>query len=451
MRRAPGRAGPTWAAAAPRTAPHPFASSAAPATAGEPGSASALAADLWSVLPRAPLSPRTGQAAVWTGRLLLVWGGSANSHDSEGLSPALADGAAYDPASRTWSALPKSPLAARSGASAIWDGHEAIFWGGRRGDTAEGGYLSDGAAYNPAAGTWRALPPSPLSGSEGQDLIWSGQEVLAVVGPVPGLVPPFEAAAYDPATNSWQGLPRVPSVASLVSTGTGKGAAGKGAAGKGATVTPVGVTATWTGARLLVWAVYTATTRSSSGVRIDLVRQALSWSPGSVVWAAQPSRGQSGAVLGATATWTGREVLFTGGTSCPPDVPCPLVVEPPVPTYDPVTGQWGSLPGSPVLAGYAPVVWTGQALVAIDGAASMTGPGVAPVAPGDTVAIEPTSTPGARGAASTGSAGWQELARYPGGSLDGASAVWTGTSVVVWGSDGSGPAYGAALGPPPPA
>ena len=45
----------------------------------------------WRRLAGAPLSPRVGHSAVWTGSELLVWGGRVPG------GAAKADGAAYDP------------------------------------------------------------------------------------------------------------------------------------------------------------------------------------------------------------------------------------------------------------------------------------------------------------------------------------------------------------------
>jgi N-acetylneuraminic acid mutarotase len=100
------------------------------------------AANTWRWL--APIEfPRTGFVCAWTGHQLVVWGGTAVG----GTIPP--HGETYDPVMNIWSALPRAPLSARTDAVAVWTGHELIIWGGvdaRTGDT-----LSDGAVFTPAS------------------------------------------------------------------------------------------------------------------------------------------------------------------------------------------------------------------------------------------------------------------------------------------------------------
>jgi hypothetical protein len=80
------------------------------------GSASELAAAHWSVFSPGPLSARAEQSTLWTGSDLLVWDGLA-SQPSGG--DGLADGAAYNPATKTWQLLPPAPLSGRGAATAV--------------------------------------------------------------------------------------------------------------------------------------------------------------------------------------------------------------------------------------------------------------------------------------------------------------------------------------------
>ena len=103
------------------------------------------ATNTWRKLP--PMAyPRTGFAAVWTGRQLLVWGGLTGPYTAPVLPP---HGEAYDPATNQWTALPASPLHGRVVGTAVWTGHSMIVWGGwaPNGDTSTP-YL-DGAIYTP--------------------------------------------------------------------------------------------------------------------------------------------------------------------------------------------------------------------------------------------------------------------------------------------------------------
>src|SRR5262245_18550554 len=74
-------------------------------------SAATPAAGSWRTIAESPLSARAGSVSVWTGRELLVWSGlpafaDGCSPDEGGGpicgSPAVFDGAAYDPATDTW-------------------------------------------------------------------------------------------------------------------------------------------------------------------------------------------------------------------------------------------------------------------------------------------------------------------------------------------------------------
>ena len=55
----------------------------------------------WTRLPSAPIAPRSEYVAVWTGKKMIVWGGYSN--------PTYGDGAAYAPATRTWTKIAAGP------------------------------------------------------------------------------------------------------------------------------------------------------------------------------------------------------------------------------------------------------------------------------------------------------------------------------------------------------
>ncbi len=89
---------------------------------------------------------RSGFAAVWTGRQVLVWGGYTGSFTTPVIPP---HGVAYDPAADRWSALPMSPLHGRNGPTAVWTGHQMIVWGGSINNGLKETDFKDGAAYRP--------------------------------------------------------------------------------------------------------------------------------------------------------------------------------------------------------------------------------------------------------------------------------------------------------------
>ncbi len=147
---------------------------------------------------------RTGTAVAWTGREVLVVGGAFATGSGVSLDAAR-EGAAYDPAADTWRELAPFPLAPRRAAAAAWTGRELVVWGG----VGRAGVLADGAAYDPAADTWRELAPSPLSPRGGAGAVWTGTEVLVLGGGdlAAGLA---DGAAYDPAADTWRPVPAAP-------------------------------------------------------------------------------------------------------------------------------------------------------------------------------------------------------------------------------------------------
>ncbi len=142
---------------------------------------------------------------VWTGREVVVWGGGGSDQR------ALADGAAYDPAADRWRALPTSPLAggppntgySEPGYSGVWTGDEVLIWGGA---------ASEGAAYDPGGNRWRRLAPAPMA-LDFSDAFWTGEEMLVVGGTITNnedfrnVVSDVIVVAYDPVEDSWRQAP----------------------------------------------------------------------------------------------------------------------------------------------------------------------------------------------------------------------------------------------------
>jgi hypothetical protein len=162
-----------------------------------------LPAEGWRRLAAAPLSPRVGHSAVWTGGEMLLWGGRI-----PGGGP-RADGAAYDPAGDRWRRLPPGPLAGRSGHAAVWTGAEMLVWGGARPVRAGRSEvaLADGGAYRPATRRWRPIAPAPFAGDTA---LWTGTEMLAFGRVGAGAEPRLGVAAYDPRTGRWRRLATSP-------------------------------------------------------------------------------------------------------------------------------------------------------------------------------------------------------------------------------------------------
>ena len=354
----------------------------------------------------APLRPRSFATVVWTGSQLVVWGGDANTGDH--LVP-VSDGAVWDEATGTWHAMAPSPLTGREGAAGAWDGHDVFIWGGDNASEHPSSYrmFADGALYDPVSNTWRRLPRSPLAARTQAGATWTGSELLVLGGgdldaPVALPTTDRDGAAFVPSTGTWQSLPPVP---------TARG-------------NPVGISWAWSGARLFAWVTDEVVHRSGDEMSINVNHVAASWAPGAGSWHWLPAPPVP--TYGASVTWTGDDFVFSGGSYCLPLMFCPLALARPLPTYDPATGRWASLPAA-TRADLLPVAWTGHALVSPGG----NDPGAA---------LEP------------GMPHWQALPPSPLGPPDGASAVWTGRQLLVWGGPGPlgrGSNAGALLTPKP--
>ena len=355
--------------------------------AGTPATATTRAAD-WSLLPTAPIGARHGHAAVWTGREMVIWGGTPDFENDP-----FIDGAAYDPAARTWRKLPPAPLSPRFDPWAYWTGQELLLFGGT---SVDGDFLTDGALWNPATNSWREIPESPLGARSGSVVawagdrlvLWSGNTVLADDAPDDADAAAEvknDGAAYVPATDTW-----VPVGAAPIPPRSGAQWA-------------------WTGQRLVISGGEGADDDRTDGAALDPVSGA--WAP----IAARPESGSCGGSTACVGFWTGKTVLFPAASLA----------------YDPATDRWSAMaapPGSKAPAPGEPAVWTGQRLVAWgmpgddddeSGAAADTA-GDGPTPPVAAV-YDPVANR------------WQPVAAGPLGSRAYHTAVWTGGAMLLWG------------------
>jgi hypothetical protein len=245
----------------------------------------------WSTLPAPPFYRSRG-AAVWTGSELVYWGGESEYGDE-----VHGDGAALDPASGTWRALAPSPLSARSAAAAVWTGEEALFWGGGHDPT------SDGAAYDPVADEWRRLPPAPLGPRTPVGAVWTGTEMI-VWGSVSRAASRVDGAAYDPVADRWRELPPAPFALNEAA-------------------------AAWTGEELIVYGARLdgnnwSDTEHARGAALD---------PATGEWRVLPPYPFS--PQASTAVWTGQELVVWD-------------YELRAAAYDPAGDEWHPLPDLPL-------------------------------------------------------------------------------------------------------
>jgi hypothetical protein len=144
---------------------------------------------------------------------MIVFGGVSRG----GSATDLSDGAAFDPATRTWRTIAAAPPGVRGDADrgAAWTGTSAIFWAGNspNGPAA-------GGVYEPRSDSWTRLPHGPLGPREGYSSVWTGKELLLVGGTSGDTIATPSAAAIDPKTGKWRLLPALDKVKGLQATDT---------------------------------------------------------------------------------------------------------------------------------------------------------------------------------------------------------------------------------------
>lgn len=165
------------------------------------GAAYDPAAGRWRGLPSAGApSARELPAAAWTGREVLVFGGA-------GPTGVLGDGALYDPVADRWRPLPteRAPSSRRE-AVALATEIGVVVWGGI---SVTGASRMDGAIYDPVAGLWRAIeaPPAGLVAPRRVAAAWAGGRLVFWGGTLEDTSFFGDGAAYDPAARAWSALP----------------------------------------------------------------------------------------------------------------------------------------------------------------------------------------------------------------------------------------------------
>lgn len=391
------------------------------------------ATDVWR--PTSTLGAPEGRdlhSAVWTGQTMVVWGG--HSYSFAGGHVYFATGGRYDPAADAWQ--PTSPAGApesRSLHSAVWTGGVMVVWGGRfyRGPYQTYLMLDTGSRYDPVTDTWEATATAgaPLARSSHVAVrignvmaVWGGQGTNGMLD---------TGGRYDPSTNTWTpmssvGAPQARSGHTVIWTGTemlvwGGGVVGAVHPDTGGRYNPQFDTWTptfsqnapeprefpttvWTGNMMILWGGLRAEEPVGTGGRYDPLTD--TWSPTSTA-------GASSARVFHTAVWTGSRMIVWGGE------PCPYIYDKGV-SYDPVSNTWSQIDylTEPTPRRHHTAVWTGDRMVVWGGldcsyppAAVATGSRYDPA----TNIWTPTAT-----------------VQAPAARQD-HTAVWTGSSMIVWG------------------
>lgn len=258
-----------------------------------------------------------------------------------GVAPRGAAPVAADQGAGGWEALPDAPIAGRTGHVAVWTGEEMVVWGGYGDQLNEADqlYLVDGAAYDPAADSWRRIADGPIVPSFSHRAVWSGREML-VVALQGGSGTPVDSAAYDVAADSWRRLPDPPE--------PGVEAVGHA----------------WTGQELLVWG-----TDRSGRVLVQ------AYDPAADRWRVAAAAPVPSARYFVQGTWTGGRLVLWGGQDaeaydgigcadpfCNTQIPVTFAE---VVAYDPAGDAWTALPDAPEEVRTARVqAWTGEAVLA---------------------------------------------------------------------------------------
>jgi hypothetical protein len=220
-------------------------------------------------------SARAAHSAVWTGSVMVVWGGSGGS----GFNTYFSNGARYNPASNTWTAMTTaSAPSVRRFHSAVWTGTAMIVWGGYNGSA----WLDTGGRYDPAGNSWIATSTTAAPAGRYQHAaVWTGSDLI-VWGGFDGSGFLDTGGRYDPAGDSWQAMQM--------------------AGAPGGRYYPLGV---WTGSRMVVWGGYSGAALQSGG----------RYNPIADSWDATSGSGAPQERLIHKGVWTGSEMIVWGGTS----------------------------------------------------------------------------------------------------------------------------------------
>jgi hypothetical protein len=161
--------------------------------------------DGWSSLPTPPLTEPTrrgGSYFTWTGTELVVGGGNVASAAAEALGAELIsenreptdeerelllghpayDAAAWDPAAGTWRELPDSPVAAYNDSwryPGVFTDREVVVWELDPTTRASTGRL---ALLDPSTGVWRLSDPAPGGMRQVAPMTWTGHELVIAGG-----------------------------------------------------------------------------------------------------------------------------------------------------------------------------------------------------------------------------------------------------------------------------
>jgi N-acetylneuraminic acid mutarotase len=269
--------------------------------------------------------------AVWTGNRMIVWGGNGGNNYSDNLN----NGGRYNPSTNTWTAT--STVNAPEGRwlhRAVWTGSLMIVWGGDHGNFVQ--QLNTGGRYNPATNSWSSTSTTNApTHRDSHSAIWTGSEMI-VWGGFAGSIDTNTGGRYDPSTNSWTAINRnnAPSAReahTAIWTGTemivwgggGDGFRGLSTGGRYSPTTNTwattngnaptarsGHTSVWTGTEMIVWG---GEGNTFDANLVSYTNTGGRFSPSTDTWIATRTSSAPSARRYHTAVWTGTEMIVWGG------------------------------------------------------------------------------------------------------------------------------------------
>jgi N-acetylneuraminic acid mutarotase len=319
---------------------------------------------------------------------MVVWSGEDTNNN------ALFDGAAYDPAQGTWQPLSTTgePTARATFGVAVWTGSEMLVWGGATGGNTPA-LLGDGGRYAPASGTWGTIAAAGApSARTFHTAVWTGSNMIIWGGNASA--GGFSAPAwldtggnYDPVQDSWTPTPL-----------------------SGAPIPRDSHSAVWTGGEMIIWGGSVASSGSNPG---GVTRTGAKLNPATGTWSPTTKNNAPAARMGHTAVWTGTEMLVWGGVNANAQYLGDGG------RYNPASDSWTpiSMNGAPAARGNHYAVWSGAEMVIWGGSTDPT--------------LPPVNT-GARYNPATDT--WTALPTTgaPSGRYTG-PYVWAGTEMIIWG------------------
>ena len=207
---------------------------------------------------------------------MLVWGGQDGSG---GVSPG---GASYDPATDTWSPIGSSSGPYAYAESPEWTGTQALYYFSN--SSLSTPYARRGR-YDPIGDSW--IPMSRTGGPPARPwahTAWAGTEMIIWGGDEDRVVPtPPDGGIYNPVTDTWRAMSTL-----------------------GEPPMRCGSCHVWTGTQLIVWggSNLSGSTCTNVGGIYDYPTD---------TWTAMDTVGSPIARIGASAIWTGTEMVMWGG------------------------------------------------------------------------------------------------------------------------------------------